>query len=481
MNTNPCIPVPSPTEIGMKLFPNGRLQPPTLANAWTATVLLTPPGGQVGPVKPSDQLAVAYVTYKETDPSNRQIRYQIFLLESLKYFDVLFRTEGDVTSWWSLVSTPDQLGGVPSNAFGPFSTSVVVPGANFLADYGFTHVGSWNVIGRSRDAFVLKNKIPPADKNNGPGGTWVWCDTASNALARVMTTRQDNEALIPIFGAYYLSDFCEISNNANTDWPGILQVCDRAKSVGSVTSTMLTLVDLLQGMSEVPQEAFTSCVFGDIQRLIPGILPDLNGIPVPTWTNQVNSECIMMGQELAPLYCQLWYDWDKGAQVTVFVSPDDEGSYTSRFDEMLPKGHVGPENDYVWDGIQWKLRCYKKSRGFVPMPVPNFVAAGQGRCRAAFKNDPYFSSSSIWSVPLNAAEDVANFWYVFSDQQKGVIFSLSPAASLTLIDYQTFVQNAQIQDCVFYDPQGNIPMCPDEKMSTIKNIGFLPGNTGIDK
>jgi hypothetical protein len=173
-----------------------------------------------------------------------------------------------------------------------------------------------------------------------------------------------------------------------------------------------------------------------------------------------------------PYYCQVWYDWSRGQQIAVFVQQDNTGAYTQRFDEVLPKGVVGPAVVYTWDGSKWLPGCCQAGGGVVPMPVPNFVEAGQGNCRAIIKGNPYFGTLSVWSVDLGGASD---FWYWFNDRQQGVLFSLAPAGSLTVIYYQTFVQNGSIDACVFDDPCTDVPACAEAQVAMLRaKPKFMP-------
>jgi hypothetical protein len=110
------------------------------------------------------------------------------------------------------------------------------------------------------------------------------------------------------------------------------------------------------------------------------------------------------------------------------------------------------------------------------MPVPNFVEAGDGRCRAVINNDLCFGTLSIWSVASSDGRGdwQANFWYWFTDQQKQVIFSMGPPHFLTLIDYQTFVQNGVIEACIFDNPCDQLPACPRPKIVMAQTLPTMP-------
>ncbi|MCX4151459.1 MULTISPECIES: hypothetical protein [Paraburkholderia] len=406
------------------------------------------------------------MSYDASDPAQRFMRFQIYFLESLKYCDIFFQTSANATSWWWLFTNADQLDGPPHGAMGPYRTVAVVPTGNFLAQGGFSHAGDWAVVGRPRSAF--------SSKKTAEAGTWVWTDADSIRLARIMNVEQINDFSIPILGSYYLADFAQYSDNAALNLRITYDACKAANRGANPSADIVTLGGLLEAIGKAPPEAVSRCTVSDIQRLLPGLLPDASNVATPAWTSRMDSRCYMIGQDLYPYYCAVVYDWDKGMQVTVFVMQDSNGEYTSRNDELLPKGNVGPGIYYSWDGTKWVPACSKAGGGDVPMPVPDFVHAGEGRCRAAFKDDPYFSNDSMWSVTLGAPPKSADFWYWFDDKQRGVIFSLSPASSLTIIDYQTFNQNEQMPDCVFEDPTGTIPACPEAALADRKKPRFMP-------
>jgi hypothetical protein len=184
----------------------------------------------------------------------------------------------------------------------------------------------------------------------------------------------------------------------------------------------------------------------------------------------------MIGEPTSAYYSQIWYDWARGMQISSFVwpdPPDTSGAYVRRMDQWLPKKKAGPRVYYSWDKhtSKWFPACYTKPDAHsVGMPVPNFVKAGRGACRAIIDKSSHFGTISIWSAALPAHDGfaAADFWFWFNERNEGVIFSLAPASSLTLIDYQTFVRNAGIDACIFDDPTPEIEVCGQQHMVLIK-------------
>ena len=464
-----CIEVPSPEEIHHTLFPRGVIKPVSLPPVWTARVLLTPGGDVSGsPIVPSDQLVVGSLIYDASAPSERFMRIKLYLLESCNYYDFLFRTSDGETQWWWLISNPGKPTGLPDKAYGPFATPAMVPAQDFLAGNHFSHTGTWNVLGRSRDSFsaAITEKQP---------ATWYWFNSGTNRLARIMniaTDSTENDFKVAVLGAYYLVDFPGFRRLSSSTLGRVHEFCSRSAQRATAGSPMLTLADILSAMGAPPSGSQIKCTLRQIQALIPGISCPTRALTPPSWTNRVHHESYMIGLFPFPYYSQVWYDWNRGMQVSVLVGKAyDDGVYRERFDMFLPKGRNGTLIQYSWKGSNWMPDCQQPLG--VGMPTPDFVEAGHGRCRATLRSNPYFGSLKLWSVALPPPKGnwVPNFWYWFNQRQKQVIFSLDPPNSLTLIDYQRFIRNAVIKRCILAQPSG-LPACASSpaKVATAQKL-----------
>jgi hypothetical protein len=465
--------VPSPEEVRNILFSNSNSKPPVFSDNWSATALLTPFGGldAQSPLSSSDELVVARIYYNAVRPDHRYLRVRLYLLESLLYYDFLFETNNNQTSWFWLVSDPkDPRPNQVKKAFGPYPTTVQVPTTTFLHDKGFSYIGTWKVVNRRCHGYCA------AGPQNTPG-TWFSFLRKSNKLSRIMNVNNTNDFNIPVLGAYYLVNFLTIKKtNKKTKWKRIK--CKPTS--GNAPSPMVNPQDILTAMANPPKGASqVRCRPKNIAAVIPGLHFPKSQPKAPVWTNQVHSICYMMGQDAYPYHCQLYYDYTVNkAQVTVFVSQQKPGNYDTRTDLLLPRGRRGPEFSYEWNKLksQWQASCHIPDAGAVAMPVPNFVQAGNGRCRAVI-NNPYFGSRkvTIWSVELTSPRR-ANFWFWFNDQQQGIVFSVAPATSLTMIDYQTFVQNPSFSPSTFNDLTPSLPECKLSKAEIQKLLFTLEGS-----
>lgn len=476
MSANPCFTIPSPTEIQNGLFANNppsRL--PDFPQNWTATALLTPFGGlpTSAPLTTSDELVVATISYQTTG-GGPALRTRLYLLESLLYYDFYFLTNpAGQTNWFWLVSDPSDPDPFPpvNNSLGPFPTTTQVPKPTFLRDKDFSFVGTWNVVNQPCDGFSA------TAGQSGQAGTWFSFLNQTSTPSRLMNVDAANDFKIPVLGAYYLVNFITFNPNPSPDVATIEGAAEENAEAGVAPSPMLTLQDIQKAMSNPPSGARQiSCTPADIAAIIPGISRPQSQPQPPAWTNQMQSVCYMMGQDTYPYYCQVYYDYTVNrSQTSVFVTQGTYNQYNVRQDMVLPRGVVGPALNYEWnaDNSQWTASCFSPGGGDVPMPVPNFVQAGGGICRAVIKDNPYFGRGSvtIWSVSLGG---VADFWYWFDARQRGVVFSLAPASSLTMIDYQTFVQNPRFQPCIFDEPTTGLPQCSGEVAAMRQKLMLIP-------
>src|SRR5262249_4243172 len=230
MVTAPCIPVPSPQNIQQKLFPNGVINPLSLPKIWSAQALLTPFGGlSSSAISPSDQLVIGNLTYETVSPSERLMRVSLYILESLYYYDFLFHTVNGVTNWWWLVSDPNTPNGLPTHAFGPFTTAANVPDEDFLRSNAFSHVGAWKVQGRSCNAFSASRGMHPDPGNPGNAipnaATVLWFDARSNSPTRLMNIDRGNDFRIAILGAYYIVDLPSFRSLGSSNLAEVYRFC----------------------------------------------------------------------------------------------------------------------------------------------------------------------------------------------------------------------------------------------------------------
>ena len=342
----PCIQVPSPKEIHKRFFPNGVKRPVKLPTSWSANVLLTPGDDR--------ELACARIMVGKGAEGQRLMRVQMFLIESLHYHDLFFVTEKEQTKWWYIVSNPSSIEEQPKDIYGPFDCHSHVPADNFLKTNGFSHVGSWSVHGKASNAYAAKRASQYPDASST--ASWYWHESASNKLIRIMNTHNLNKYYVAIIGAYYLIDFTNFKITPRLNLRELQCRCQQAIKGSNTPSRMRTLADILGTLSNPPSGYQTPCNADQIAAIMPGLSFTNQPQTSPRWTDQVQSEMVMLDQDLDPTYCQVWYDWAYGCQVTVQVYGD------LRIDYFMPKEKLGHRVYYNWDGKKWVPSCYDAGR-----------------------------------------------------------------------------------------------------------------------
>ncbi len=429
-----------------------------------------------------DELVVARLFYEAT-PTFSVLRTRLYLLESALYYDFYFVSQAGKTVWYWLVSNPSDPAPYAriTQAFGPYRTSAQVPAPTFLADAGFAYTGTWNVVNQSCDGYA-----GGGTNDAMTAGTWFSFLTGTGTLSRIMNVDHTNDFHIPVLGAYYLVNFPTFETL--TSAPALDIAAVESSAIGNAgaagPSLMLTQQDIQTTMVNPPAGAsLQHCSAQDIAAIIPGLSAPQTQPAPPAWTNQMQTTCYMIGQDTYPYYSQVFYDYTGGqSQTSIFVTTDatmGATPYNARQDMILPLGTVGPALNYQWGEFapRWGTVCYTPGGGVVPMSVPNFVQAGGGRCRALIENNPYFGQDdtiSIWSVMLGGASGWSDFWYWFNAEQQGIVFSLAPAASLTMIDYRTFIQNPSFAPGTFNEPTDNLPRCGTAASDKLQKAMFIP-------
>lgn len=437
--------IPSPERIARELFEDPSPSIPEFPSAWNAQLLLTPFGGSGhAATGANDQLLVANINVDTTRPGLHLMRANLYLLESLQYFDFLFVTTQDKTQWYWLVSDPARPNLGPRAAFGPFDTSAVVLTRDFLKQRGFVYEGSWRVVKGKCHNFT--------ESDAGAVGTHFSFRSDGGELRRITNIDPTNPYRTALIGAYFLLSTADFKDGPSCDLMDVFEFCRGNARPTQPPSPMVTQDDVNAAFAHPPNGEQTPCSMKDINAVVGGLsVPDAGAIEPPVWNDTVEIFCYMLAKQSPTFYSRIWYDWNYGCQLAVFVY-GPRGTYDTRLDEYLPKGFVGPSFTLAWKQNTWTPDCVDFTGGDVPMPVPNFVSAGQGRCRGRISNSDLAPENiTIWSVALADDSGVwtGNFWYWFDDRARSVVFSLAPPHELTLVDYQDFKPGVEIDPAIF--------------------------------
>jgi hypothetical protein len=391
---------------------------------------------------------------------------------------------------WSILSGP-----APFPPPGPPQPYYVlqVPPPDFLAQNGATYGNYWWIARTPTNGWVIPTPIQP---NIPPHGTWFsWNVKSRGTLWRVLNLDNNNPVGIPILGSYYMA---YLPGFTATGPLNLLSLISGTQYPGGPPSQMVSQRDIQYAMANPLSSA--PCTLAQIQALIPGISYPLPQPPLPAWTDKTYIEGMTIGCDPIPYWTQVWYWWKYRHQRTSFVGYGVEagtGTYNDRIDNVLyadfftsPVYKSNGQGQWLFDQclLLYKGRpCYPG----VGLPRPDFVSADHGVVKATVSGNPDFGldpeqtmSMIAVSMPRGANKngiDVTSlFWFWFTDDQKGVLFSEGNYIDtvvdhdLQVIDYMYFEQNAsdRVNEGSFSDPC-KVDQCPSEPSARVtRHPGF---------
>jgi hypothetical protein len=434
-------------QIEAQLQPRGAAAPPLLPTSWTAAALFMPFGDANPNMTDYDQVMVANIAY-DASGSQPAMRVSLYLLENLQYFDFLF-TSGQ---WYWLISAPGQQ---PTGYYGPFATPLQVPSPNFLAQNEASYGNSWPISGVQTDGWMIPTPNQPNDVP--PHGTWYSLNSNTGALWRVLNLDNNNPVSIPFLGAFYLA---YLPGFAASGPLNLLSLVSGTPSVGNAPSQMVTQRDIQSAISN--PLAAAPCTMPQIQSVISGIDFPAVQPPLPAWTDKTFIQGWTIGCDPIPYWTEVWYWWSNKTQRSSFVGlgqAPGEGSYRNRSDIVLYSNFFTSPAYYEISAGRWVSTCPNPCFPGVGIPRPDFVAADGGVVKATitgnadFGLDPQQTLQVIRvSMPRgpnpNGIDVTSLFWFWFTDDQRGVLFSEGnyidtvTAHDLQVIDYAYFERNA---------------------------------------
>jgi hypothetical protein len=461
--------------------------PPTLPSTWTATLLLSPFGDSISPLRNSSQIAIGTIEYSYTDDFSG-MRVRLYNTQDLVYFDFLFVKSADSAAWYWLDSTPN---GPVKNIYGPFRTTLQVPAPDFLsaAQWGNTYP----LMNKDCDHFVVAT--PGATDH----GNWYAFRRDTGNLFRVFMMDSDNPLMMPILGAYYIANLPTFTpDSISDDTTTVMRQVQSGHAVARADywNPLVTQEDIHRAMAFPLGSA--SCTPGDLKAVIPGFTPVPAGVTPPVWSNQTYIEGWTLGTDFIPYWTRVCYLWTSDAnskQQTVFVGLGlnaGQGTYYLRSDRCLnTNGTTQPYYTFPVGGFgdwTWTL-CQQPIPG-VGLPKPDWLKLDDGRAMAQIVGNSDFGlvqgqALNLFAAPLpRGAGELAIFWVWFTGEGNGVLFTegnyLHPRShNLQLIDYTLFVQSAGITQEAFDSPCGWLPAAERAQALSVHGhpttAGSLPG------
>jgi len=401
------------------------------------------------------------------------MRVVLFLTQNHRYYEFVFMmgTDGNrkqLGKWYWVDSGPR---GPRKNIYGPFKTSLQVPGPTFLeaanAQWGNSYplmCTDTNRRGIDCDHWVLPS---PGSTDHG---AWYTFRKSTGSLFRIFLMDATNPLMVPILGSFYIANVptftAEVSDTAKSlveeIKSGATKACD------GYWNPMVTQEDIHRAMAfplvDVP------CTSHDIEAVIPGLTAMRSGTGLPRWSDQTYIEGWTLATDFIPYFtrvCYLWTGKKDGKQQTVFIgfgTVPGQSNYLQRTDTCLSMtGTVQPYYEWQIQNNSWTLNRCLEPNPPVGLPHPDWLARDKGIIMGKIRGNPNFGLAADQTINLIAAElprgrgELAIFWLWFLENGTGMLFTegnyMNPLShNLQLIDYTLFIQNAALTQGDFSNP-----------------------------
>jgi hypothetical protein len=463
-------PIPAGSKIDADRQSNTPSSVPKLPASWTATVLLSPFGDSISPLSNPAQLVVGVIESSVTS-SESWLRAGLYLTQNQRYYEFVYMSgigNQQQSVWYWIDSDPQ---GPVKNIYGPFRTTLTIPGSAFLEAAGAQWGNAYplmctdkNVKGIDCDHWVLPS---PGSTDHG---TWCAFRKSTGCLFRIFMMDSTNPLMIPILGSFYIANVPTFTAKVSDMAESVVEKIKSgaAKACTGYWNPLVTQEDIHRAMAFPIAEA--GCTPHDLEAVIPGFTATRSDAGLPRWSDQTYIEGWTLGTDFIPYFtrvCYLWTGRADSKQQTVFIglgTVPGQSTYLQRTDTCLNMtGTLQPYYEWQTQTNGWTFtRCLEPNPP-VGLPRPDWLARDKGKIMAQIRGNPNFGLATDQTIRLIAAElprgggELAIFWLWFLEDGTGMLFSegnyMNPLShNLQLIDYNVFVQNAGLTQGDFSNP-----------------------------
>jgi hypothetical protein len=468
--------VPNPIPTGPYLNGERQLKRPAsrpkLRAAWTATVLLSPFGDSVSPLSNGSQLVVGNIEASST-PTERWMRARLYLTQDHRYFEFVFMTvrpddPHEERHWYWIDTSPK---GPIANIYGPFPTTLRVPGPGFFAEAVWGNAyplmcTDMNQQGIDCDHWLMPSPGPPGR------GSWYSFRRDTGQLFRILMVDSTNPLMVPIVGSYFIANLPTFTGRVSDKAKSLIKSIKRGetKARPEYWNPMVTQQDIQRAMAFPLASA--ACNLSDVAAVIPGFTAATADAPLPRWSDNTYAHGWSISADFVPYFtrvCYLWTGDDDSKQQTVFIGvhPSSEQSpYLQRTDTCLNTiGTLQPHYEWQEATTSWSHRSCVEPDQSVALPNPDWLTLDRARIMGKICGNQHFGLAADQTLSLIAAQaprgggEWAIFWVWFLENETGMLFSegnyMNPLShNLQLIDYNVFVRDAGLTQDDFSNPCG---------------------------
>lgn len=467
-------PIPAGSDLDPERQSNRPSGAPKFPAAWSATVLLSPFGDSVSPLRNSSQLLVGTIECSSAQTEN-WMRVVLYLTQEQNSYEFVFRTVNPDTPneerhWYWVDGNAD---GYIANVYGPFSTTLRVPGPEFFegALWGNSYplmCTDTNRMGIECDHWLLSSPGPPGR------GSWYAFRRETGQLVRILMLESTNPLMLPVLGSYFITNlptFAEgVSATAKSRMGSIKR--KHAKPRHDYWNPLVTQQDIQRAMAFPLASA--RCTPSHIEAVIPGFTAVESDAGLPSWSANTYAQGWSIGADPVPYFtrvCYIWTDDAASKQQSTFIgvgalfsSPDR--AYSMRTDTCLNTvGTVQPH--YEWDRgtNSWAYHQCIPADQSVGLPTPNWLQRDRALIVGKIQGNPDFGLAADQMLNIIVAQAprddgaLAVFWLWFLQTGIGMLFSegnyMNPLShNLQVIDYNLFLRDAGLTQGDFSSPCG---------------------------
>jgi hypothetical protein len=445
---------------------------PLLPAAWTATVLLSPFGDSISPLPNGSQFVVGRIECSSAATEN-WMRAVLYLTQNQRFCEFVFVTADpdgatEERHWYWIDSSTS---GAISNIYGPFPTTLRVPGPSFFANALWGNSYPLMCTDTNKEGIDCNHWLLPLP---GPPGHGSWCSFRRNTgqLFRILMVDSTNPLMLPIIGSYFMANLPSFANGVSRKAESLMQSIrsKQAEPRRDYWNPMVTQQDVQRAMAFPLASA--PCTPHDIEAVISGFSAVQSGVGLPCWSDNTYAEGWSIGADFVPYFTRICYLWTGDAaskQQTLFIgvgARSNENPYSTRSDTCLnTNGTAQPHYEWQSETNDWAFRACIEPAPPVGLPHPDWLARDGAVIMGKIRGNPQFGLEADQTLNLIAAQaprgggELAIFWVWFLENGTGTLFTegnyINPLShNLQLIDYTLFTGNAGLTQDDFSNPCG---------------------------
>jgi hypothetical protein len=399
--------------------------PPSLPNAFSAAVLLTPFDGS--------QLAAASITYD-------------------------WSQQGMLVTLWGLANGYAAYLNVGSDTWiatdpngpwqGPFDLGWVTPAPSLLSDMGAQSIGTAPIL--QVDCSWWASASPCTNGCEQPGqncpktvGSWTWVRSDTGVPWRMFFVDKGNPYKLPAIGSYAMINWASVTPGEQPELAEIVKTC-RSTAQPAAGDADPAPSALLAAKQDAVDPAVREQAIGSI---IPGLHLPVGPVTLPVWPDTLLLwASTIPTAELTVSPTIVCYDWPISRMLTRLYDNQNGG-----YDDLILTDSTTYDVQYAADGSH---TCNGTEP--VGLPRPNWPSSDGGKVLGVIDGGTNLSPYGTTQLIALPSDHGRTFWIWYTTPaNRAVLFTEVPQlcdVGLVLIDYWGYQPNQSFDPSLFTVP-----------------------------